>query len=326
MTERRRNARESSPAPTRIRQPTPVLPGDAVDFIVPLDPGRVLKPRARVRLLAAVAPTPGEAPGPLHTLPVTALALAPQVAVLVRVVFPVAARLDISGMQTGIRTHELPPDSLDALIPATAHAIIDADGRLARCSPESADAGGLARGAALAKVPRDSRGELSARLSGPVLDHLHPGLSHAQATEAWAQRPQRNPQPPARRLCLSPGDSLGIAVDADTGRARLGPVSGQEIDTRCTVALLRPTSATSADNARITVPVADTLTVELSILASLLHAPAVLALLSRWRRAPLAPHPHRVRETLHALQPLLGALAVGAVSSHPPAPRRGHVP
>ena len=226
-------------------------------------------------------------------------------------------------MQFGVRALELPRDCIDALIPATAHATIDAAGRLARCSRESADAGGLAHGAALAKVPADTRRALSARISHPVVEHLRPGLSHAQATEAWAQRPQPSPQAPARRLRLRPGESLGVDVDPGAGRAHIGPVVDQAFETQSTVMLLRPITAArvGAPSQLVTVPVADTLDLDLTVLGSLLHVPAVLAVLRHCRLA--ARETERVRQGLRDLRPLLRALAVAAVSGHPPAPPRG---
>ena len=146
-----------------------LLAGDGLDMVAPL---RSVMPIARVRRRAAVAPCEGESPGPLRTLPVTALAHAPGAAVLIRFTLPCAGTLDVGALSQRLAELAVPSALLDALVRAL---------RVARMDR----AGGGLRWAA--PTPRGAAGSCTARHS-----------------RRWrAMRSPMRSDPPSRAACAS---------------------------------------------------------------------------------------------------------------------------
>ena len=131
-----------------------ILAGDALDMVVSLASGW---PIARVRRQAAVARCEGESPGPLRTLPVTALSHAPGAAVLVRFTLPCADTLDVHALSERLPSLAVPRAVIDAVIRALRVAeMARVDGGPPWAAFNCEGCGGLVRGAALAGVAHDA--------------------------------------------------------------------------------------------------------------------------------------------------------------------------
>ena len=141
--ERTRSSPRVSPRVVRL------LAGDALDMVAPL--GSAM-PIARVRRRAAVAPAEGESPGPLRTLPVTALAHAPGVAVLIRFTLPCAGTLDVGALSQRLAELTVPSALLDALVRALRVARMD------RAGGRPAVGGVRRRGVRRTRARRGTRG------------------------------------------------------------------------------------------------------------------------------------------------------------------------
>ena len=196
-----------------------LLAGDALDVVVGMESARAT---AVVRTTARVGPRPGEAPGPLRALPVTGLAYAPEVAVLVRLALPFTAALDVGRLAEAMETVQLARDALETLASALRIAHVDRV-RVGLCwaEPDTERCGGLARGAALAAVR--TAGRPLAEVLAPIpLGALDPGLPEAEATEEWEARQRHGDGGVAGWCVLMRGEVL--VVDIDDGGVRLGRV------------------------------------------------------------------------------------------------------
>ena len=294
-----------------------LLAGDAFDMVVPLGSGR---PIARVRRRAAVAPCEGESPGPLRTLPVTALAHAPEAAVLVRFTLPCAGTLDVGALSERLADLAVPSAVLDALVRALRVAQMDRAGGGLRWAASDAEAcGGLVQGAALAAVARDAPADA---LGPAVAGCVRLGLDETHAHEEWTGRLRSGAAHHPRRLPLMRGEALAVSMDVASGAVRL---SGPDEDPAVpgALALLDAAPALASHPSarhRFAIPSAeDGLALDLGALVSLLHVPSLRALLLQWRTALLAAADPGA--SLDALERHLDALAVGAVFR--PAPMEG---
>ena len=286
-----------------------LLAGDAFDMVVPL--GSV-RPIARVRRRAAVAPCEGESPGALRTLPLTALAHAPEAAVLVRFTLPCAGTLDVGALSERLADLVVPSAVLDTLGRALRVAQMDRAGGGLRWAASDAEAcGGLVQGAALAAVARDAPADA---LGPAVAGCVRLGLAEAHAHEEWTGRLRSGAAHHPRRLLLMRGEALAVSMDLASGAARLSR-PGADPAVPGTVALIDAapelTSHAGARH-RFHIPSGeDVLALDLGAFVSLLHVPALRALLLKWRTALLAvADPGAYRD---AVQRHLDALAIGAV-------------
>ena len=291
-----------------------LLTGDAFDMVVPLGSGR---PIARVRRRAAVAPCEGESPGPLRTLPLTALSLAPATAVLVRFTLPCAGTLDVSALSERLADLAVPSAVLDALVRALRVAQMDrASGGLRWAASDAEACGGLVQGAALAAVARDAPADA---LGPAVAGCVRLGLAEAHAHEEWTGRLRSGAAHHPRRLLLMRGEArrgeaLAVSMDLVSGATRLAR-PGEDSAVPGALALIdaAPGLASHAGaRHRFDIPSGeDVLALDLGAFVSLLHVPSLRALLLKWRTALLAVADPGA--SLDAVQRHLDALAVGAV-------------
>ena len=247
-----------------------LLAGDALDVVVAMD---TAKPTAVVRTTAGVAPGPGEAPGPLQALPVTALAYAPEVAVLVRLTLPFSAALDAGRLAEAVGRVHLSRDALDTLASVLRIAHVDRDrGGLCWAGPDSERCGGLALGAALGGVRTAGR-PLTEVLAPVSVGALEPGLSEAEATEEWEVRRQQGEGDGTSRCMLMRGEALVVDLDAaGVLLGRMGP--GGQIEPVMVVPL--PVSAGGGPALQLRIPsAADGLEVVPSVLASFLEGVSI---------------------------------------------------
>ena len=215
--ERTRSSPRVSPRVVRL------LAGDALDMVAPL--GSAM-PIARVRRRAAVAPGEGESPGPLRTLPVTALAHAPGVAVLIRFTLPCAGTLDVGALSQRLAELTVPSALLDALVRALRVAQMDrAGGGLRWAASDAEGCGGLVHGAALAAVARDA---LPDALGPAVAGCVRLGLAEAQAREEWSGRLRSGLAHHPRRVLLMRGEALAVSMDVASGAAHLSREDADE--------------------------------------------------------------------------------------------------
>ena len=211
--ERTRSSPRVSPRVVRL------LAGDALDMVAPL--GSAM-PIARVRRRAAVAPGEGESPGPLRTLPVTALAHAPGVAVLIRFTLPCTGTLDVGALSQRLAELTVPSALLDALVRALRVARMDrAGGGLRWAASDAEVCGGLVHGAALAAVARDA---LPDALGPAVAGCVRLGLAEAQAHEEWSGRLRSGACAPSAPCVADAGRGAGGVDGRRLGRC--APVSG----------------------------------------------------------------------------------------------------
>ena len=244
-----------------------LLAGDAVDVVVAMD---TAKPTAVVRTTARVAPSPGEAPERLQALPVTALACAPEVAVLVRLTLPFSAALDAGRLAEAVERVHLSHKALESLASALRIAHVDRDrGGLCWAGPDSERCGGLALGAALAGVRAAGR-PVTEVLAPVSVGSLDPGLSEAEATEEWEVRRLQGEGDATGRCVLRRSEAL--VVDVDVGGARIGRVGPEgRLEPVTSVPLPVPAHPVPARTMQIPADV-DGIEVVTSVLASFLEA------------------------------------------------------
>ena len=271
-----------------------LLAGDALDVVVAMD---TAKPTAVVRTTAGVAPSPGEAPRGLQALPVTALACAPEVAVLVRLTLPFSAALDAGRLAEAVGRVHLSHKALESLASALRIAHVDRDrGGLCWAGPDSERCGGLAHGAALVAVRTVGR-PLTEALAPIPVGSLDSGLCEGEATEEWEARRRHGDGGAPSRCVLMRGDAL--VVDVDAGGALLGRMGpGGPLEPMATIPL--PVLEERGPTFQMQIPSAvDGIEVVTSVLASFLEAGAHSQTAGVERR--------------------IEALVVGAVA-HPPRP------
>ena len=247
-----------------------LLAGDALDVVVAMD---TAKPTAVVRTTAGVAPSPGEAPRGLQALPVTALACAPEVAVLVRLTVPFSAALDAGRLAEAVGRVHLSHKALGSLASALRIAHVDRDrGGLCWAGPDSERSGGLAHGAALVAVRTVGR-PLTEALAPIPVGSLDSGLSEGEATEEWEARRRHGDGGAPSRCVLVRGEAL--VVDVDDGGVLLGRAGGHgQLEPLAIVPL--PVSTERRPAVQIRIPAAvDGLEVVPSVLASFLEGVSI---------------------------------------------------
>ena len=301
--ERTRSSPRVSPRVVRL------LAGDALDMVAPL--GSAM-PIARVRRRAAVAPCEGESPGPLRTLPVTALAHAPGAAVLIRFTLPCAGTLDVGALSQRLAELAVPSALLDALVRALRVARMDrAGGGLRWAASDAEGCGGLVHGTALAAVARDA---LPDALGPAVAGCVRLGLDEAHAHEEWSGRLRSGLAHHPRRVLLMRGEALAVSMDVASGAARLSREGAGEAVPGALALLDAAPALASHAGARHRFDISsaeDALALDLGALVSLLHAPSLRARLVQWRTALLCDADPGA--SLDAVRRHLDALAVGAV-------------
>ena len=249
--------------------PRPVLAGDALDVVLA---HRRPRPVAVLRPLACVAPHASQRPGPLRALSVLALGHAPGTAVVVRLSVPFAAALDLRCLDEALGAVRVPREAAGALERALRIVCIDrARGGLARAGPGDAHAGGLVHDAGLAALGAVA-GPLAETLGPAPVQCLRPGLAADEAASEWAARLRAGGACAQRRCVLMRGGTLGIALDAATGRLRLERHHpGGRRDAPAEVTLATPLPRGASLRARL--PCAeDHLVVDTTVLASLVEA------------------------------------------------------
>ena len=297
-----------------------LLAGDAFDVVVPTGSGRAY---ASVRRRAALAPCDWERCGPLPALPVTAIAHAPGVALLVRGTLPCAAALDARALSERVGRTGIPRALAEALLPALRVAQMNPrEGGLRWVACDAASGGGLLSGAALATVPRAVRDALAECLGPALTGCLRLGLSVPDAQAEWAERLRSGAARHPRSLVLPPGDALAVSMNLATGTAGIaGP--GDVPVAKLTVLDAAPGLASHPGaRHRFVIPSAEEhLALDLGALVSLLRVASLRALLLEWR-ASLETGADTGADTgarRDAVRAHLEALAVGAGHRHPSA-------
>ena len=271
-----------------------LLAGDALDVVVGMESARAT---AVVRTTARVATRPAEAPGPMRAVPVTALAYAPEVAVLVRLTLPFTAALDAGRLAEAMETVQVSREALETLASALHIAHVDrVRGGLCWAEPDTERCGGLARGSALAAVRTAGR-PLTEVLAAIPLGALDPGLPEPEAAEEWEARRRHDDGGAAGWCVLMRGERL--VVDVDVGGARIGRVGPEgRLEPVTSVPLPVPAHPVPARTMQIPAAV-DGIEVVPSVLASFLEGAV-------YSRAP-------------GVERRIEALVVGAVA-HPSRP------
>ena len=243
-----------------------LLAGDALDVVVEMESARAT---TVVRTTARVAPSRAEAPGPLRALPVTALAYAPEVAVLVRLTLPFSSALDAGRLAEAVGRVHPAREALESLAAAVRIAHVDrAAGGLGWAEPDTERCGGLAHGPAFAAVRTAGR-PLTEALAPVPVGALDPGLREAEATEEWEARRRHGDGGAAGRCVLMRGES--VVVDLDAAGVLLGRV-GPDGQIEPVMVVPLPVSAGRGAALQMRVPSAvDGLEVVPSVLASFLE-------------------------------------------------------
>ena len=297
-----------------------LLAGDAVDVVVPAGSGRAY---ASVRRRAAVAPCDWERCGPFRALPVTAIAHAPGIALLVRGTLPCAAMLDARALFERVGRIGIPGALAEALVPTLRVAEMDREeGGLRWAASDSASGGGLVSGTPLGAVPRAVRDALAERLGSALTGCLRIGLSVPDAQAEWAERLRSGAARHPRSLVLPPGDALAVSLDLGAGTVGIAGPGGASVAkvTVLDAALGRAAHRGARD--QFVIPSAEErLALDLGALVSLLRVASLRALLLAWHASLETSADPGAR--CGAMRTHLEALVVGAVHRAPPRWARG---
>ena len=290
---------------------------DAVDILFPIGEQACRAEPVAVRVGGATTPA-AVADVAAPSVCLTGLGVAPRSACLVRLALPGAAHVDCASLEARLRALPVPASLVDTLALALREYFVDERARVHGWTDfDGVEAGGLARGDALAALPRN----LVAPLVEAIAPHAEASVHGAlDGTEAPAPRTSRERAPwsSPRRILLH-GEQLAVRVDPAAGTVTLGrlaPGAPTEaaLDAPLAAALLPPAPDTDAASHTFTIA-NDTgaLVVDLSALASLLRVPVLCAEVSRLREARAS-----AGNGFAALRPVVAALVVGALERPSP--------
>ena len=298
----------------RTPHDVPILAGDTIDLTIDLDPQRAAHARATTAARAIRPALPTHATGRSPPMRLSALALAPRTACLMRIESGGAVLLDSSALNARLGARPLPPWLIDALALEVREAFVDEHARLHLWTPfDGVEAGGLLRAEALPPALAEAAVAL-------VAGSVRRPLTDAEAREEHAAR--RGPSPSSARRVLLRGEALGVRVSPDAGAVRCGRLGpGRSPHAELEAAIDIPLASTvarsaAAETARdatfVVVNDVEAAVYDLGVLGALLGTPAARGALARWCEAHDARSGQDAPGDVDAARRTLAALAVAA--------------
>ena len=295
----------------------PILAGDTIDLTIALDPQRAAHAGATTAARAIRSALPTHATRPAPPMRLSALALAPRTACLMRIESGGAVLLDSSALNARLRARPLPPWLIVALALEAREAFVDEHARLHRWTPfDAVEAGGLLRPEALAALPSALAEAAVALVAGSV----RRPLTETETRQEHAAR--RGHSPSHTRRVLLRGEALGVRVSPDGGAVRCGRLGRgrfrhaeleEAIDIPLASTVARPAATEIGGDATfVVVNDVEAAVYDLGVLGALLGAPAARLALAHWCEAHDTRSGRDAPGDVGAARRTLAALAVAA--------------